>query len=65
RKGGSGVHRSEEAMTEEKGKTGRDELARSLEDLFINDSTMIKGELQVPYLVMLQDSYCFGRFRRK
>ncbi|RZS26486.1 hypothetical protein BHM03_00059836 [Ensete ventricosum] len=33
-------------MTEEKGKTGRDELARSLEDLFINDSTMIKGELQ-------------------
>ncbi|CAD5173518.1 unnamed protein product [Musa acuminata subsp. malaccensis] len=33
-------------MAEEKGKTGRDELAQSLEDVFINVSTMIKGELQ-------------------
>lgn len=51
-KGDFGDDRSEEAMAEEKGKTGRDELAQSLGDVFINVSTMIKGELQVPCLVV-------------
>lgn len=34
------------------GEAGRDELAQSLEDLFINVYTMIEGELQVPCLVV-------------